>query len=180
MVIRDFIYDDIMPWPVSAGDGSGFSLVLSDPSSNPNHADPLSWRSSVDLNGSPGGDDSQPFVGNPTDDLDGDGYNALLEYAFGTNDSDNASLPNLQLLTEAVGADDHLVIAFQLDLAAVGIQHLVEASDDLSAWGDATDLEHLSTSNNGDGTATLKYQSTSPAAALSEWRFYRIQISQQP
>ncbi|MFT6178510.1 MAG: hypothetical protein ACJAQT_000582 [Akkermansiaceae bacterium] len=180
MVIRDFIYDDIMPWPVSAGDGSGFSLVLSDPSSNPNHADPLSWRSSVDLNGSPGGDDSQPFLGNPTDDLDGDGYNALLEYAFGTNDSDNASLPNLQLLTEAVGADDHLVIAFQLDLAAVGIQHLVQASDDLSAWGDATDLVHLSTSNNGDGTATLKYQSTSPAAALSEWRFYRIQISQQP
>ena len=178
MAIRDFIYDVTFPWPEAAGDGSGFSLVLKDPLSNPHHADPLSWRSSVDVNGSPGDDDSQPFTAAPSTDQDGDGYNAFLEYAMGTSDGSNTSIPALQLGNEAIagGGTEHLAIEFRINLAAVGISYTLQTSADLSDW-DAANLIHLSTTNNGDGTATLKYQSTTPTNELSGKNFYRIQIT---
>jgi len=182
MVIRDLVYGVIFPWPEAAGDGSGFSLVLNDPLSNPNHSDPRSWRSSVDLNGSPGSDDSEPFTGDPSTDQDGDGYNAFLEYAMGTNDGSNTSIPALQLGNETMvgGGNEHLTIKFPVNLAAVGIAYTLQNSDDLSNWDEAINLVHLSTTNNGDGTATLKYQSSSPAGDLPGHRFYRIQVSGQP
>ena len=182
LVIRDFVYGAIFPWPEAAGEGSGFSLVLNDPLANPNHPDPLSWRSSVDLNGTPGSDDSQLFTGDPAADQDGDGYNAFLEYAMGTSDGNNSSIPVIQLGNEAMagGGNEHLTIEFRVNLAAVGISHTLQTSDDLSDWDEAANLVHLSTTNNGDGTATLKYQSTFPAAELSRHRFYRVQVSGQP
>ncbi len=179
MVIRDFSYGITFPWPEAAGDGSGFSLVLNNPLANPDHALPSSWRSSVSPNGTPGGDDSQPFTGNPTDDLDNDGYNAFLEYAMGTSDGSNSSIPNLQLGNEAIagGTKNHLTIAFRINLAAVGLSYVLQASDDLSAWDTVAGMTHLSTTNNGDATATLKYQSTGPTDGLPEKNFYRIQVS---
>jgi hypothetical protein len=49
-------YDDIPPWPVEA-DGSGYSLVSKEfePTGDPNN--PLYWRISSQLHGSPGNDD---------------------------------------------------------------------------------------------------------------------------
>lgn len=181
MVIRDFIYDDKIPWPESAGDGPGFSLVLNDPLSNPNHADPLSWRSSVDLNGSPGGDDSIPFTGNPGDDLDNDGYNAFLEYAFATSDVEGQSVPFLQLGTEPVtGSGDHVTVAFPINLSAVGLQYVLQSSDDLSDWDSGVPMTHVSTINQGDGTAIMTFQSNEPVALLPGRSFYRIKVTGQP
>jgi hypothetical protein len=146
---------------------------------NPDHALPSSWRSSVSPNGTPGGDDSAPFTGNPTDDLAHDGYNVFLEYAMGTSDGSNSSIPNLQLGNETVagGTENHLTILFRINLAAVGLSYVLQASDDLSAWDTVAGMTHLWITNNGDGTATLKYQSTAPSNGLPEKNFYRIQVS---
>ena len=88
--IRDFTYGVEFPWPEAAGDGSGFSLVLNDAVSNPDHSQPTSWRASVDFNGTPGGDDSVLFTGVATADEDGDGFNAFLEYALGSDDGSSS------------------------------------------------------------------------------------------
>jgi hypothetical protein len=53
-VIRDFTYGDAPPWPAAA-DGSGNSLVLLNPASNPNHALPANWAASSAIGGTPGG-----------------------------------------------------------------------------------------------------------------------------
>jgi hypothetical protein len=45
------------PWPPSA-DGAGFSLVPVNPNSNPDPANPLNWRASATIGGSPGADDA--------------------------------------------------------------------------------------------------------------------------
>jgi Lamin Tail Domain/CotH kinase protein/Chitobiase/beta-hexosaminidase C-terminal domain/PA14 domain len=45
------------PWP-STPDGTGFSLVPVNPNLNPDPANPLNWRASAVIGGSPGADDS--------------------------------------------------------------------------------------------------------------------------
>jgi hypothetical protein len=50
-VIRDFSYDDSIPWPTRP-DGAGESLVLSDPASDP--ALPANWSASAVPGGTPG------------------------------------------------------------------------------------------------------------------------------
>jgi hypothetical protein len=45
------------PWPTAA-DGAGFSVVPVNPNSNPNPDNPLNWRASFSIGGSPGADDA--------------------------------------------------------------------------------------------------------------------------
>ncbi|MGI9239655.1 MAG: hypothetical protein ACR2RV_02575, partial [Verrucomicrobiales bacterium] len=179
--IKDFIYNDVEPWPVAA-DGVGFSLVLKDPTSNPDHNDPLSWRSSVGIDGTPGGDDSRPFVGDPAADDDGDGHHAFFEYATGTSDSDSSSfsLPRLSLRPEDVVGQvhDYLVFEFEVNLAAEAVAYELQSCGDLLTWTDASaDFIMVSTTNRGDGTATVRYRSTEPFDPASMREFYRLRVS---
>jgi hypothetical protein len=178
--IRDFTYGVDFPWPEAAADGSGFSLVLNAPISNPDHSQPTSWRASVGLNGSPGGDDSVPFTGVASADEDGDGFNALLEYALGSDDKSGGSLPSLILEKEASdGLDDFFTVSFRINLAAVGLQYSLQGSNDLESWTKEEEMIHVATDHNGDGTATMKFRSTNPANATSAEKFYRIQVKAQ-
>jgi hypothetical protein len=175
--IRDFTYGIEFPWPEAAADGSGFSLVLNDAMSNPDHSLPTSWRASVDLNGNPGGDDSVPFTGVASADTDGDGFNAFLEYALGSDDGSGGSLPSLSLERESSnGLGDFLAVSFRINLAAVGLQFSLQGSSDLVSWTNEKEMTHVATEHNGDGTATMKFRSTVPVNAISAERFYRIQV----
>jgi hypothetical protein len=175
--IRDFTYGVEFPWPEAAGDGSGFSLVLNDAVSNPDHSQPTSWRASVDFNGTPGGDDSVLFTGVANADEDGDGFNAFLEYALGSDDGSSSSLPSLSLDREASdGLDDFFTVSFRVNLAAVGLQYSLQGSNDLISWTSEKEMTHVATDHNGDGTATMKFRSTSPVNAVFAERFYRIHV----
>jgi hypothetical protein len=55
--IASFAYDTRSPWPTSP-DGLGYSLVPINPNANPDPANPLNWRASAALGGSPGKDDA--------------------------------------------------------------------------------------------------------------------------
>jgi hypothetical protein len=54
-------YKDSGKWPITP-DGYGFSLVSSDPNSNPNPDNPVNWRASTNPGGSPGADDPAPTI----------------------------------------------------------------------------------------------------------------------
>jgi hypothetical protein len=132
-IIDQFRYNDLAPWPVEA-DGAGKTLVLADPESNPDHADPASWLASLATGGSPGEIDGTPFVGNALDDLDSDGGLALVEYLQGLSDAVSSAelFPSTQVLN--VGGTDYLTITFREDPLAVDASVAVELSTDLSAW----------------------------------------------
>ncbi len=51
--IREFEYIDDEPWPTGA-DGEGYSLVLKEPDTSPDHKEPGSWTISSVVGGSPG------------------------------------------------------------------------------------------------------------------------------
>jgi hypothetical protein len=62
-------YDDQPPWPKSA-DGIGHSLVTKDKNPGSDLNDPLAWRTSAAMNGSPGKDDpASTFVNNREEKL---------------------------------------------------------------------------------------------------------------
>ncbi|MFT4549209.1 MAG: hypothetical protein ACI9MB_003180 [Verrucomicrobiales bacterium] len=160
-VLRDFTYNDQSPWPESS-DGDGFSLVLNAPTSNPDHADPFSWRPSVARGGTPGASDATAFAGaDPDADLDGDGASAWIEHALGTSDSDPTDdafpTPGVENI-DALGMFQS--ITFTRNLAADDVIYTVELSTDLDQWVDGTgQAEFVSSTNNGDGTTTEVYRS---------------------
>lgn len=150
-VIRNFSYDDEPAWPVSP-DGDGYSLVLVNPASNPDHADPLNWRASTAIKGNPGVSDATTFSGVPLDDDDGNGIVNLVQYAMAATSA--SELP-------VSGSDgSYLTITFQRNLAADDARFVVERSTDLSAWSSApADVAYVSENNNGNGTATYVWRS---------------------
>lgn len=168
--IRDFIYDDVLPWPTIADD-SGHSLVLIDPQSLPNHSVATNWRGSALPGGNPGTSDAAPaFSGAADADADNDRLGALLEHAFGGNDTDSGDAPfpsaAVESLTVGGIADDYMVIRIQRNLAAEDVRISAGLSSDLISWQYGE--PHLvldSETSNGDGTSTLVFRSTQPVSA---------------
>ena len=171
-VIKDFTYSSQFPWPESTGDGRGYALVLIDPLSNPNHDDPLSWRSSVEIGGSPGGSDTLLFVGDPEADSDGDGLTALIEYAIGSSDAvpNDGSPLNVSLV------EDHLQVDVPVNLSAVGIEVILESSNNLVDWAPSQGLTPISATNNGDGTMTRILRSSQPISSRGGQEFFRLRV----
>ena len=172
--IRDFTYNDKFPWPESA-DGDGYSLVLIAPMTNPDHADPLNWRSSVGADGSPGASDAVPIASDPAADLDLDGMSALLEHALGTSDADRNSGVHAFAISHVGGVPK---IGLQQNLTADDVLLELETSVDLVNWTPAGPaFELISRTNNGDGTALLLYEHSGP---ILERHFVRARASQRP
>ena len=168
--IRDFEYNDKHPWPESA-DGDGYSLVLIAPWTDPDHSDPLNWRSSVMLHGIPADSDAVPFAGDPAADLDEDRLSALLEHALGTSDAVPFDGEAYTIsLVEGVPS-----LTLQTNLAADDVLLELEASLDLLTWEPADGFFDLaSRTNNGDGSATLVFE---PAGPTVERLFVRVRAT---
>ncbi len=107
-------YNDNAPWPGEA-DGDGYSLVLINPDSAPDHALPQNWRASIRTGGNPGASDSLPFVGDPETEL--------LGYALG----DPAAVVARVL-------DGVPVFEFPRVPGADDVTVSVELSSDLKTW----------------------------------------------
>jgi len=182
-VIRRFTYNDKAPWPESS-DGDGFSLVLVDPAGNPDHADPLNWRPSVALHGTPAGTDATTFSGDPRADLDTDGTNALLEYAFKSSDATprDSILPGAHLISHDFGTGpvSTLSFTFSRNLAADDLIYTVQLSANLTAWNtDPGALIHTASLNNGDGTSSETYLMAAPISANTQ-KFIRLLVQVRP
>ncbi|MDA7931854.1 lamin tail domain-containing protein [Akkermansiaceae bacterium] len=129
-VIRTFRYDDSAPWP-EAADGGGSSLVLANPSGNPDHALAENWQASAVSGGTPGAPDSIAFSGVAAADDDGDGVSALLEFALGTSDKVAGDAG------DAISFDVGGNFRVQRRAGVVGVSLEIETSTDLVTWQSA-------------------------------------------
>lgn len=176
-VIKSFTYDDGDPWPEGA-DGEGYSLVLINPSANPDHADPASWRSSATKSGHPGAGKGTTYaawksalgVGSDETDSDADGLTAFAEYSLGSSPTvaGTQGLPDAGLAAFTVGqtSGQYLTITFNRRLGADDVVYDIQSSSDLATdrWTPGA-VVLVSESNNGDGTATMVYRTAQPVAA---------------
>ncbi|MEO8352083.1 MAG: CotH kinase family protein, partial [Chthoniobacteraceae bacterium] len=165
--VRSFSYDDKAPWP-SSPDGDGFSLVLVNPASNPNHALPENWRASVAPGGNPGASDATTFTGDPNADANDNGVSDLTDYAL-------AGTTPFQPPTTA-NSDGYLTITYRRNLAADDVTLTVQRSIDFAGWASGDNVKLIAESHNGDGTSTYVWRSTHPATE-SQREFLRVQIT---
>lgn len=165
--IRDFEYDDDPPWPNSP-DGAGFSLVLINPASNPNHAVAANWRASTALGGNPGSTDATTFTGNPNGDDNGDGISNLVQYAL-------AGATPIELPTVS-NDGSFLTLTFRRNLAADDTTVTVERSTDLATWTSIPDVVFAGETHNPDATATYLWRSTHPLGETPR-EFLRLRIT---
>ncbi|MGB0326036.1 MAG: lamin tail domain-containing protein [Akkermansiaceae bacterium] len=179
-IIHDFVYDDALPWPFT--DGTGFTMVLKSPAQPiPDHGIPSNWVASAVQDGAPGQPTDSGFTGTASDDLDQDGFNALMEYALGRSDAtpgDSNSVIRISSQNFFVGGnfDDYLVITFNRNLLTQNAVSLVpEISSDLVGW--AENLVLVSETLNPDLTSTLQYRSATPVTD-EERQFIRLKASQ--
>ncbi|MCP4846521.1 MAG: hypothetical protein GY899_01060 [Verrucomicrobiaceae bacterium] len=167
-VIRDFTYNDRVPWPVSA-DGQGHSLVLIAPELGPDHGLAHNWRSSVLPGGSPGEGDAVIFEGEAEADNDGDGMSAFLEHALGGRDT-IAGVSGFSVVNEGSG---DLIIIHPRNLAADDALFSIEVSSDLVSWEPAgEDFIIASDTPVGDGSSVVVWRASPVAARI----FVRLRV----
>lgn len=183
--VQDFIYNDSPPWPDSP-DGGGYSLVLISPASNPNPANPFSWRNSSSIGGNPGTSDATDFstwkisngVTDNLSDDDRDGIAAILEYVLGGDPNvPSAGIQPLGYITPVDVAglvDNYLVIDIRHRAGADDVAVTAEVSTDLGTWN--TNTIFVRSFSNGDGSETLRFRSADPVTQGNS-RFIRARAS---
>jgi hypothetical protein len=166
-VLRDFTYDNDLPWPAEPDNG-GSSLVLLAPHTNPDHGNPLNWRASFSPN--PGTGDATPFTGTPGEDTDHDGLDELLEYFFGSSPAvpSNSVMP--VLLRQSDGS---ALLTFTKSLTADDLAWELQSSGDASNWSAAT-AALISRSSSAAGET---FVFAVPATAFNERRrYWRLRV----
>lgn len=160
--VREFVYDDKPPWPAGA-DGSGYSLVLIAPDTNPDPALASSWRSSARPGGSPGGTDVAPFPADPLGDANGNGERDLLDYALGNDLGLSPIRPAFTRQPDPLGGPASLLLTYPISLGAERAVIEVLFSRDLANWQEgAPDLEFVFTAQLGDGRALVTWRVKPP------------------
>jgi hypothetical protein len=192
--LRELTYADGPPWPPAA-DGDGPSLILIDPATNPDHANPANWTPSVMPGGMPSGS-IQPqsytrwrelywapaaatndLLSGPAADYDADSLDNFIEYAFGLDPRRASLLPAPAPALEWIGDQRRLTLSLRVAPGAADAQLYWEASPDLVDWAPADPpLELLETVLGADGSARCKY--AEPASALDQpARFLRPRLN---
>ena len=194
-LVRSFTYNDKLPWPEGA-DGTGYSLVLSDPKKNPDHALAENWTISRSLNGSPIGNDTaytfsewqvlifndeqitdENFSG-PNADPDLDGLNNFAEYALGSSPmdkSDHSRFSDLNLVE--IGGVQYYAFSYSRWKGVKGVSFTVQISNDLKDWksGEEYLVPLVGDFESADGSVNKTFRSTIPLNGRNE-QFFRLKM----
>ncbi len=175
--IRACTYAVLAPWPTEP-DGFGPSLVLKNPATNPNHNLAASWRASATV--TPGGTDFTGYtawktangISNDSDDSDGDGLSALLEYALSGSPTGGSTA---QLPTTIRNSDGTFTFIFRRALVADDVVHTIQETAALSVPFAPAAATLVSRTSAG-GVETNIY--TIPASAAPQ-RYFRVHLQMQ-
>jgi hypothetical protein len=176
--IQDFSYKDSPPWPAGT-DGIGYSLVLINPRSNPDHRLAANWRSSAIPGGTPGETDEVPCPSDPMADANGNGERDLIDYAFGNDLGKPAMFPTFALQSDPLGGPDSLALSYPRSIGAERAVIDVFFSTDLLTWQPgAGNLEAMSTQQLGDGRALVTWRVKAPLSAEPRL-FMQVRVTAQ-
>jgi hypothetical protein len=181
--VRSFRYNDRAPWP-DGTDGTGWTLTLNHPTSNPDHALPESWRPSSQIGGSPGTSDALTLatwmashgLSDANADSDFDGYSNAAEFVLGTSPTNPASFAQgtvaIAPITVNTVENNYLTVTFDKLIGSDEIQTSAESSDELSQWVNAVRIRSTPHAN---GMVTEVWRSVDPINAKSR-HFIRLKM----
>ena len=162
-----FTYGDTLPWPASP-DGTGPSLVLIAPKTNPDPTNPLHWRAGTP---NPRTTDALALPGSLAGDEDGDGINNEIEHAIGAG-----AFPKMGRET-VLGAS---YVTFTLERNSLAdVSWDLEGSATLSGWAAANRFYEITARASLPGNIeriTLRSIAPAPAPSL----FLRAKLSAKP
>lgn len=166
--IKEFSFDDKSPWPEKA-DGEGFSLVLIQPQTNPDHSTFNNWAISASIGGSPGNEDPNELFNPANTDDDKDGLNYFAESTLGSSDQ----VPNSPF-TISFDSQRYLVVKYSKKAEIADTSIKLETSTDLVSWqgSDGTFIIQ-SESPNEEGLIDVIMRSSTPLAGA---RYLRLKI----
>lgn len=192
-VIHAFTYNDQLPWPTAA-DGGGFSLELIAPNSKPDHDLGKNWRASHGIHGTPAdfitpmdfetwqnwifnaAELANPAISGPNADPDGDGWSNFTEFVLGLAPEESRDPPNLIRTTiETEDEEDYLALEFEAWSGSSDVITALQVSSDVINWTDIG-IEVIPSIDNGDGTLTRKFRSSSPMKTFKR-EFIRLRFS---
>ncbi|HZJ15342.1 MAG TPA: lamin tail domain-containing protein, partial [Chthoniobacteraceae bacterium] len=195
LTIKSFTFGDSRPWPETP-DGYGPSLMLANPASAPDHANPGNWVASAQPGGLPGGtprtlsysawkqlvfnsiDAANAAVSGPTIDIDRDGLSNAAEYALGcvpTYPDSTVNAPVAKI--ENLAGQNYLTFEYRLMSGASEATVTPEISADLSSWlSGAGNVVPLSGPvANANGSASWKARDAN-TATTSIQRYLRLKV----
>jgi hypothetical protein len=193
VAIQEFHYLDVAPWP-SSPDGFGFSLVLLDPDSSPDHARPENWQASFAIGGSPGVDEAgttladwksdnftaaelaDPLISGDLVDGDGDGLNTVLEYGLAGNPKVADAEQLLRVVRVIDAGQEFIALGFRRRVGASDLTYLIESSTNLIDWAPAAGVVLMESVDNGDGSVTETYRLPSALNTVGEV-FLRLRVT---
>ena len=190
--ILDFTYDDIAPWPTSP-DGGGYSLVLIDPTSGPDHSLAASWTAGTVIGGTPGAPEpdltgleqflsgfltpsemADPAISGPLADPDGDGFSNVLEYAFLGNPLSSGSLVTHDTVDS--GGMTYPSISFLKRSPSTDLTYTPQLSGDLAGWDEGSSfLIEESSIDQGNGSNLVTVRSLTPVSGTDR-QFLRVKV----
>lgn len=193
LAIRDFTYDDDLPWPDNA-DGTGASLLLINPNANPDHTDPQNWTSSAlpgglfplgiqqnyerwrNLSFSPA-DAADNGISGMEADADHDGLNNLIEFALGAIPTapDESPLPEGHF--EEISGEYYLALEYRVPNHHSGLAIQAQVSSDMNVW--TSDVTQISATANPDGSTSYIFRDNAPFSATQR-RYIRLQVTLTP
>ena len=160
--IKEFTYSDQIPWPVAA-DGTGYSLVLIAPETNPDPAIAANWRASSRAGGTPGAGESNGFSGDPMADTNQNGERDLIDYVLGNNLGLPSIFPKTAFQPEPLGGQTTLQLVCPSSLNAQNAEVTVFVSTNLTTWQNAVShLEVISRTPLGDGRELVNWRIKPP------------------
>lgn len=135
--VFEFSYFDEAPWPEAAD--RGYSLVLVNPSSQPDLNNPQNWRESAVVGGTPGGDDGRPMPVDPLGDADNNGRADLLDYTMGNDQVQKPIFLSVSRRNHSTpaGIVSMPTIEYPRDVSADQATMEVQYSTDLIDWHSA-------------------------------------------
>ncbi len=194
LTVKQFIYNDKAPWPTTA-DGTGASLILINPASNPDHNVASNWTASA----LPGGlfleqeqpdynrwrdfsftptEAANPLISGPSADADNDGYSNLTEFALAMPPKASQADGPTALLQNINGLN-YLCIEFRKANNTQKITVQPQVGADLNDWSaPGNDVVPVSTTPHPDGSTSYVYRDTHPLETSSR-RFIRLWITLQ-
>ena len=169
---------------MTSPDGSGPTLVLTDPFANPDHGVAANWRASHAAGGTPGtaeptleewrlahfGTTADAGPAANTADPDGDGLANLMEYALGLDPGAPEPL-SARLATDT--ATGHLRLSVTRNPDATDLTWAVEVSGDLAAWAG---VEGTDVATETDLPGLLVASDLTPAGDAPR-RFIRLRVT---